>query len=258
MIYRSLLSRLFVILLWLPLPATALTVTLEGNVMAAGTHEVAEGTRINDLLESAGVDDNAFFLGASWYRESAISAQQDLKNGLLFDLTVLEQSALIYNHKNLSQLAHRLKQTLKQMPVTGRIQSTLDPAAVLGTPLNHKLENNDRIVFPDRPSGILITGATHHDCSLSFEPLETAPDYLKHCPTGTSSDKSWVYVIQPDGSTWKEGIGLWNSTQYKSLAPGAIIYIPFNENLMPDELIHINDDMAAFLATQVPFVNPEP
>lgn len=60
-----------------------------------------------------------------------------------------------------------------------------------------------------------------------------------------------LYVIQPDGHIQKAGIALWNRGEPTHLAPGAVVFVPLNDNKIKSIAPDINEEVARFLATQV-------
>lgn len=231
-----------------------ITVSLEGNVATPGTVTMPAGSRINDLLQNHAVSEQAFFLGAAWYQHRLQAEQARLKQGVLFDLRLSEQQGLLSGNHTLTTTARKLQQQVAAMPVTGRQLHELDPAALLGTDINHLLEDGDRVVFPPRPGHVQVAGATLADCRLDYAALATVRHYLGQCPANTAADRDQVLVIQPDGRIYAEGIALWNSStghgQALPLAPGAIILLVFDLQQLDATTPDINRELARFLATQ--------
>lgn len=232
-----------------------ITVSLEGDVASPGAITMNAGSRINNLLQDHAVSEQAFFLGAAWYRHSLQAEQARLKQGVLFDLRITEQHALLAGNKALAGTARKLQQQVSGMKVTGRLLHELDPAALLGTDINHLLENGDRVVFPARPGHVHVAGATLADCRLDYAALKTVRHYLDQCPANAAADRDRVLVIQPDGRIYHEGIALWNSSNSNpasalAIAPGAIILLAFDLQQLDASTRDINHELACFLATQ--------
>ena len=65
------------------------------------------------------------------------------------------------------------------------------------------------------------------------------------------ADPDWLYVIEPDGRVFRQGIALWNRSAALALAPGAVLYVPFKPRAIePAADADFNRDMARFIATQ--------
>lgn len=191
-------------------------------------------------------------LGAAWLRPQLKNAQRRLKAGVLFDLGLLEQQARRHDKTEMATTAGTLQQWIRLMPVTGREVASLDPRPVEITPAqNRPLADGDRLYYPQRPLTIRVVGAVRQPCTLPLVPLQDARDYLDACPAIGGADRDKLFVVQPDGRVFVEGIALWNRGAAKPLAPGAILYVPINERTAQTIDATLNQDLATFLATQL-------
>ncbi len=230
--------------------AKAIEIEVRGQVLRAGKQKLPSGSRIFDAVLSAQVRRDAYLLGAAWYTQTSQLAQAKLKRGLLFDLDQFILEAQHENHLARTKLAQRLKALIEQMPVTGRGSISLDPVLLELEPQhNRPLSPGDLIVYPDRPSSVRILGATQTDCILPFEGLRTATGYLHDCPRHPEADPDWLWIIQPDGTFQRLGIGPWNEEPAQALAPGATLLVPLRKlyQLSTDAF---NAELAQFIATQ--------
>ena len=113
------------------------------------------------------------------------------------------------------------------MPVTGRRVAQLDPVRVeLNRGDNPYLSNGDVLLYPPRPTTVRVVGAVLGECELAYQPLQPAISYLKSCPRDPGADADLLFIIQPDGRVFQQGIALWNETKSVPPAPGARIYVP--------------------------------
>jgi len=253
------LARLASILALLTLPgwgggasAAPIRVQLAGAVSHPGTLTLKQRARLSDAALAAQPRPDAYLLGAAWLRADLQRSQLRLKAGVLFDLGQLQQHALHGDRTGLAALAGRLRQWLAAMPVTGRQPALLDPRAVeINTAKNHLLADGDQLVYPRRPGDIRVVGAVVHDCRLPLVPLQDARLYLAACPGDHAADPDTIYVIEPDGRVFVQGIALWNRSTPRVLAPGAVIYVPLRASAIKPIDPSLNHDLAAFLATQL-------
>ena len=109
----------------------------------------------------------------------------------------------------------------------------------------------DQLFYPQRPDTIRVVGAVQSACTLPLQPLQDAYNYLVQCRTARGADRDWVYVIQPDGHIFHQGVALWNRSTPLSLAPGALIYVPLSTRIVSTVDDTLNRDMADFLASQI-------
>ncbi|MBM7123999.1 capsule biosynthesis GfcC family protein [Dyella flava] len=232
--------------------AAQLRVRVEGAVAKAQTLSLPDRSHLSDAALAAQVLPQAYSLGAAWLRFSQLKPQTGLKAGVLFDLTSLGSQALLHQQNELATLAADLHDWIEAMPVTGRTPAMLDPRAVEITPdANMGMADSDRLYYPLRPSTVRIVGAVQQRCELPLQPLQDARLYLASCTLSPLADPDWIYVIEPDGRVFRQGIALWNRSPALSLAPGAMVYVPIREGRAATVDPQLNHDLAAFLATQI-------
>lgn len=226
-------------------------VTVQGDAAKPGRYSFQEGTRLHDVLLPAQVNPKAYLLGAAWLHTPLRNAQERLKLGVLFDLATVKSNALQDDETELAALAGRLIDKVQAMPVTGRRVAQLDPVRVeLNRGDNPYLSNGDVLLYPLRPNTVKVVGAVISECELAYQPLKTASGYLKNCPRDPGADRDVLFVIQPDGRVFQEGIALWNETKSVPPAPGASIYVPVHSTAEGDPTPSMNTELAAFIATQ--------
>jgi Capsule biosynthesis GfcC C-terminal/Capsule biosynthesis GfcC, N-terminal len=243
-----------VLLAAVALPSLArIEVHVEGAVGKPGTLTLKDSARLSDAALAARILPDAYTLGAAWLRPSLVPEQTRLKAGVLFDVGSLHRQALLNGDVTLAETTLAFRNWIAQMPVTGReVPVQLAPRVVEATPQeNWPLAPGDTLFYPSRPSTVRIVGAVQRACSVPFRPLTDARRYLIACPAAPDADKNWVWVIQPDGRTFRRGIALWNlSDQALPLAPGAVIYVPLNMRITHAVDSDLDHDVVEFLATQ--------
>jgi len=227
-------------------------VHLAGVVANAGTRTLKDHARLSDAALVAQPLPQAYMLGAAWLRPGLLEAQERLKAGVLFDLASLQQQASRQGKQDLAALAGAMVDWIKSMPVTGRQQALLDPRAVEVNPSeNLLLADGDRLYYPLRPDTIRVVGAVQQPCTLPLVPLQDALRYLAHCTATGEADRDSIYVIEPDGQVFEQGVALWNRSAPMALAPGALIYVPLRARAIKQIDPSFNHDLATFLATQL-------
>lgn len=237
----------------MPLWAGEVTVSVAGQVTHPGTQHLPAGSRLSDAVLKADVLPDAYPLGAAWLRPSLRRTQVRWKAGLLYEVGMLRGQARLDGKPTLANLAARLEQHWRTLPVTGRQpQQLLDPRPLQVSTQNHLLAEGDRIVYPPRPTRVRVVGAVLHPCDLPFVSMQAARHYRNDCTLATAADPDWLYVIQPDGRVMRHGIALWNHHDIQPLAPGAIVYVPVNPHVLPASVRDtFNQDAARFLSTQI-------
>jgi hypothetical protein len=226
-------------------------VAVQGDAAKPGRYSFQEGMRLHDVLLPAQVNPKAYLLGAAWLHAPLRNAQERLKLGVLFDLSTVRSNALQDDETELAALATRLSDKVQAMPVTGRRVAQLDPVRVeLNRGDNPYLSNGDVLLYPARPTTVKLVGAVVRECELAYQPLQPAIGYLKDCPRDPGADADQVFIIQPDGRVFQQGIALWNETKSTPPAPGARIYVPLRGSVKGDPTPDLNTELAAFIATQ--------
>ena len=250
MIFRS--SWLLCCSLFMTFAANAESlVTVQGDAAKPGRYTFEQGYRLHDVLLPAQVNPKAYLLGAAWLHVPLRNAQERLKVGVLFDLETVRSNAVQDNQTGLAALAARLIDKVQAMPVTGRRVAQLDPVRVeLNRRDNPYLSNGDVLLYPARPTTVRVVGAVLGECELAHQPLQSAISYLKSCPRDPDADADLLFVVQPDGRVFQEGVALWNETQSVPPAPGARIYVPVRSSAKGDPTPDLNTELAAFIATQ--------
>lgn len=244
--------------LCLPGFAAATQVEVRGAVSAPGIRKLPARARLSDAALAAGAQMDAYMLGAAWLRPSLLPEQQRLRAGVLFDLQSVQHNALKEDRSDLAELSASLVSWLQTLPVTGRQVALLDPRAVEVTPAaNRPIADGDALYYPRRPTSIRVVGAVKHSCELSLAALQDARLYLESCPASRLADPDRIFVVQPDGRVFEQGIALWNRSPPMPLAPGAVIFVPLSASSVRSVAPDLNAELAAFLATQPPAQSEE-
>lgn len=239
-------------------PAT-IQVRAAGAVAQAGSLTLSASARLATLARAAAVRTDAYILGAAWLRPSLQSSQTRLKAGLLYDLGVMRREAAAGGQPAMAELATRLRAMVNAMPVTGRkVGATLEPHALQVTPqANLPLADGDVLYYPARPETVRVVGAVVKPCAVAHVGLRDARDYLAQCPPSALADGDRLYVIEPDGRVFEQGIAAWNASPPMPVAPGAVLYVPLSPGMLRLGASRSFDrDMADFIATQ-PLDNPD-
>jgi hypothetical protein len=235
----------------LPSRANTVQVKIAGAVDEPGSVTLPERARLSDGALVARIRTDSYVLGACWLRSSLQAEQARMKAGIIFDLDSTHRHAVAQGHKLLADVSASLRDWVASMPVTGRQPALLDPRAVEVSPRhNHLLEDGDTLYYPRRPTTVRLVGALKHACQLPQVALRDAREYIKDCASSPAADPDWIFVIQPDGRIFKQGIALWNRTAAIALAPGGVIYVPLRQSDVRAVDPDLNDELATFLATQ--------
>lgn len=228
-------------------------ITVSGQVRYPGALALQPETRLLDVISATQPDAQGYWLGAAWLHQPLLERQTRLKAGVLFDLDTLRRAALAAGREGRARTAAQLYQQVLALPVTGRQLTVLDPVAVeVGFAPNPSVSDGDRLIYPSRPTTVRVLGAVTTACSLAVQPLRAAADYLRACPPSAQADADYLWLIQPDGRVTRLGVAPWNREDGAPPAPGSTLLVPIRSDDLDPPTPELNQQLAEFLATQLP------
>ncbi|PWK42385.1 capsule biosynthesis GfcC family protein [Pseudomonas sp. OV226] len=243
--------------LWLISGGVSAAVTVSGDVRNPGVVELQPDGRVLDVIRVAQPNPEGYWMAAGWLRRSLLEEQTRLKAGVLFDLKVLQRTALLLERTSRATLALRMYEQVSYLPVTGRQVAVLDPVAVeVGFARNFRLADGDRLIYPMRSSVVEVLGAVAEPCRLAYRPMQEARDYLQGCAPLADAEADYLWIIQPDGVIRRVGIAPWNRESGQVPAAGSKILVPIKNDDLNPPIPELNQQLAEFLATQLAEVVP--
>jgi len=224
---------------------------VSGQVLHPGPITLPPDARLLDAITASQPDAQGYWLAAAWLHRPLIEPQARLKAGVLFDLDTLRQAALAAGRDGRADIAARIYRQVQALPVTGRQRAVLDPVAVeVGFAPNLRVSEGDQLIYPARPASVRVLGAVAAPCTLAFQPMRAARDYLDECPAVAGADLDYVWLIQPDGQVTRLGIAPWNREAGAAPAPGSTLLVPLRSDDLEPPTPELNQQLAEFLATQ--------
>lgn len=232
-------------------------VSVSGDVRNPGPIELQPGARLLDAITAAQPNAQSYWLAAAWLRRSLLEEQVRLKTGVMFDLKVLQRSALLYENTSRAEVAARLYEQVSHLPVTGRQVAVLDPVAVeVGFAVNYRIDDGDSLIYPFRRDVVEVLGAVAQPCQVAYRAQREARDYLQECAPLADAEADFLWIIQPDGRTRRVGIAAWNREKGRFPAAGSKILVPIKSDDLDPPTPELNQQLAEFLATQLAEVAP--
>lgn len=228
-------------------------VDAQGAVGQPGPAVYPSGARLSAVAGAANVDPEAYAMGAAWLQPALQKEQLRLRAGLVYELGAIRRQAMAAENAPLAEGSAAFQAWLSGRPITGRrAGAALDPARLEVTPSDDwPVHEGDTLFYPRRPADVRVVGAVGKACRLPHVPMQDARRYLASCPPSRAADPDLIYVVQPDGTVFEQGVALWNRATPLPLAPGAWIYVPFNRHAIAGAADDgFNHDVADFLATQ--------
>ncbi|MCY1393801.1 Capsule biosynthesis GfcC [compost metagenome] len=226
-------------------------VSVRGDVQNAGEFEVAPDARLLTIITAAKPNAEGYWLAAAWLHRPLLKQQDRLKVGVLFDLKMVERTALLDNKPSRAALAARLHETVRLLPVTGRKVTVLDPVAIeTAFARNYPVADGDQFIYPQRPSTVEVVGAVAQPCVLPFVEMQQARDYLQACTPLADAEADFLWLIQPNGQVRRVAIAAWNREDGVIAAAGSKILVPIKNDDLDPPTPDLNQQLAEFIATQ--------
>ena len=231
---------------------SAPSVFAAGNVkvMIAGSAEPKILTGTEHLIDLVGQPrlSNSWWPGAVISEERATATAERQQQVLLARLVALsaEESG------DDAAAINTLRQQIQALKVTGRQKINLDPDVVrVSERGNPPLQGNYTLWVGQQPTDITLFGLLSHPGKQPFVPGRDVASYLAGQSQLSSADRSYAWVVYPDGRTQKVPVAYWNKRHVEPM-PGSIIFVGLSDSVWsraPDE---INADILRTLPQRIP------
>ncbi|WP_195995486.1 capsule biosynthesis GfcC D2 domain-containing protein [Citrobacter portucalensis] len=231
---------------------SAASVFAAGNVkvMIAGSAEPKILTGAEHLLDLVGQPrlSNSWWPGAVISEERATAAAERQQQTLLARLAALsaEESG------DDAEAINTLRQRIQALKVTGRQMINLDPDVVrVSERGNPPLQGNYTLWVGAQPTHITLFGMLSHPGKQPFMPGRDVASYLDGQSRLSGADRSFAWVIYPDGRTQKVPVAYWNKRHVEPM-PGSIIYVGLSDAVWSSTPDEINADILRTLTQRIP------
>lgn len=227
----------------LPISKRRIFVRVEGEVKRPGVYQVAPGETIVNLLTNAGgVTPDAYLFGTEFYRESVRKSQQENLDKLIRRLeqqSFSDAGRLVANQSVLDAQPsdNRVARQAESQKIFIDSMRNIKPSGRMGLGGTYKddsfvqwpdlrLENGDRLVVPNRPDFVQVTGAVSSEAAITWYPGKSISDYLAQAGITRDADKDAAFVIRANGSVLSNSDRWLSSIAGLEAVPGDIIVIP--------------------------------
>lgn len=211
------------------------TVVVQGEVRFPGAFDMTRGERLSQLLQQAGgLTQEAYPYGAVFLRKSAAALQkvgyEHSADDIEKQLAMAVANATATSSGPTGEAATFLQGLVMQLHNTkpsGRVTVIADPATLATHPEDDVvLQPGDFLYIPQRPSSVTVIGEVLNPGSYPQKADRTVDDYIELAGGyGRYSDDSYVYVINPDGSSRPVKSSLFHFGSDR-LPPGSLIVVP--------------------------------
>lgn len=222
------------------------TVVVQGEVRFPGNFDLTRGERLSQVLQQAGgLTQQAYPYGAVFLRKSAAQLQQvgyqqaadDIQKQLMMAVAQGAGPNAVSTGPTgeAATFLQGLVQQLHNTQASGRVTVVSDPATLATHPEDDiVLEPGDFLYIPQRPSSVTVVGEVLNPGSYPQKADRSVEDYIELAGGyGRYADDSYVYVINPDGSSKPVQSSLFHFGADR-LAPGSLIVVP--RDLRPFDL----------------------
>ncbi|WP_299016258.1 capsule biosynthesis GfcC family protein [uncultured Photobacterium sp.] len=207
------------------------------QVLADGIANLNQLPLSQELAQKAGYDAQVYWPGAALL----VASGNPEKKRILGKLSVLSN---IWQDEE-RQAVINFQALLQNEKIGQRIFNSLDYDQVrIDLTQNPLISKGITVILPPRPNSIWVMGAVSKPTEVKWHERLDAQHYLTQAVPISSSDNSYAWVIQPDGSVEKHPIAYWNK-KHMDIAPGAVIYLGFTS--LPNDLDTLNEELINLL-----------
>ena len=231
---------------------SAPSVFAAGNVkvMIAGSVEPKILTGAEHLIDLVGQPrlSNSWWPGAVISEEQATAAAERQQQALLARLAALsaEESG------DDAAAINALRQQIQALKVTGRQKINLDPDVVrVSERGNPPLQGNYTLWVGSQPTDITLFGLLSRPGKQPFMPGRDVASYLDGQSQLSGADRSYAWVIYPDGRSQKVPIAYWKKRHVEPM-PGSIIFVGLSDAVWSSTPDEINADILHTLTQRIP------
>ena len=145
-----------------------------------------------------------------------------------------------------------LRRQLEAIKVTGRQLVPLDPDVVRVRPrTNPPLQGEYTLWVGPQPSTVTVVGLISGPGKKAFTPGRDVADYLDEMDLLSGAERSYAWVVYPDGRTQKVPVAYWNKRHVEPM-PGSVIFVGFGDSLWTNKWETLNADILHSLTHRIP------
>ncbi|HAL7943434.1 TPA: hypothetical protein H7H12_003825, partial [Escherichia coli] len=145
-----------------------------------------------------------------------------------------------------------LRQQIQALKVTGRQKINLDPDIVrVAERGNPPLQGNYTLWVGPPPSTVMLFGLISRPGKQPFTPGRDVASYLSDQSLLSGADRSYAWVVYPDGRTQKAPVAYWNKRHVEPM-PGSIIYVGLADSVWSETPDALNADILQTLTQRIP------
>lgn len=145
-----------------------------------------------------------------------------------------------------------VRRQLQAVKVTGRQLVPLDPDRVRVEPTaNRPLEGEYTLWVGPQPAKVMVAGLISSPGKKPFQPGRDVAGYLNDMSLLSGAERSYAWVIYPDGRTENVPVAYWNRRHVEPM-PGSVILVGFADSIWSSQYEEINADILYSLTHRIP------
>lgn len=220
------------------------------KVFTSASAELKTLTGAEHLLDLVGQPQlsNSWWPGAVISEERATTEAERQQQALLARLATLSAEESGDDAASIKAL----RQQIQALKVTGRQKINLDPDVVrVSEQGNPPLQGNYTLWAGAQPTDITLFGLLSHPGKQPFMPGRDVASYLDGQSRLSGADRSYAWVIYPNGRTQKVPVAYWNKRHVEPM-PGSIIFVGLSDAVWSSTPDEINADILRTLTQRIP------
>lgn len=201
---------------------------------------------------------NPALAGHTWWpgtviaEKLATAAQLDQQRQLVARLGALSAELRQDSNDGLANSVDQVRSQLAGLKVTGRQFVSMDPDFIrLEDGADRKLSGDYTVYALARPTSVHVFGAVTPAGSQPYQVGSDVSDYLDSHDRLSGAEKSYAWLIQPDGKYRQVPIAYWNR-RHNEAAPGSIIFVGFSSWSLPSAYQGLNEQIVSLLTHRIP------
>lgn len=201
--------------------------------------------RLNEVLTHLPSEQFIYFPTVALFKQS--EALVSLQSKVVNDL---RQLAGLQQANQAGSVATALAKEIESWQIAERSNvSVFYERARLVPSLNPRLSNGVfYLAVAPRSERLAVFGATNNN-AIAFK-FEQAIAEIYSASALSIADNSFIWVIEPDGTSRKVGVAYWNKQKDLS-RPGQQFFIPFASSVLPSHLQDLNSNIVSLLRHRV-------
>ncbi|AID26629.1 capsule biosynthesis GfcC D2 domain-containing protein [Salmonella bongori] len=236
--------------LMLALVASSTSASSTVTVFIHGNSEPRTLTGAERLLDVVGQPR----LATSWWPAAVIGEEQATVTARRQQQELLARLAALSSGEagDAAAAINALRQQIQALKVTGRQFVRLDPDVVrVSERGNPPMQGHYSLWVGPQPTQISLFGLISQPGNRSFVPGRSVASYLEGQRLLSGADRSYAWVIYPDGRTQKAPVAYWNKRHVEPM-PGSIIFVGFADSLWSRSPETMNTDILHTLTQRIP------